>query len=676
MKKIFLIFLISSAAVFGEPKAEKGVIDLRSIDFKEAGSLSLAGEWSHFRNLHYKTGIHFAPLEKSYSQIPVTFMDLFNKPVEYGTLELKMLLNPGQYYAVSVSGISAASRIWVNDKLLVENGKIGSSREDTKPYVEPSYLCFIPETEENYLYIEYSNFHLKEDVIFKTVEIGEPDKVLIDRYLLHGLEYFCFGFLTFIAIFHLILFLKSRRHQINLYFALFSLVYGIRSLLMGKIIVLDFAPFLNWDIIYKLTKVCELWALAAILMLFKKIFTREFRGKAVSFLVGLIMVWSLVFVLPVHILSAFGVMYLSHLVILAGGLLILFSLAKAVKNRRSSSVTMLISIVVFYGGSVNDILYNRFIIDTFYVGSFAIIWLISIMAATISKNRADSIHKASLKADLRQRTSNSFKRFVPFETLHLLGKEDISEVTPGNYKVKDLTLLFSDIRGYTTLSEKMTVKETFGFLNRYLASVGPEIRKNNGYIESYIGDAIKAVFSTSPQDAVNAAIGISSGIKKINVVRQKQNLELIRSGICIHHGSVLAGTVGTSKRMQTTVISHVSQTSKYMDRFASRTGVEILISEEVFSRLKTDSFQYIYLGRIRLKTTMPPVGLYEIFSSSTVINPEYKRCFNKAIHCIENKEYSKAIDHLKFCKKIEPGRRVADYYIQEINKSYIPAVQS
>ena len=98
-------------------------------------------------------------------------------------------------------------------------------------------------------------------------------------------------------------------------------------------------------------------------------------------------------------------------------------------------------------------------------------------------------------------TNISIERFVPQAFLAIVGKPSIVEVELGDNKRKNMTILFSDIRSFTTLSEAMTPDENFAFINAYLERMGPVIRDHNGFIDKYIGDAIMALFE-SADDAV------------------------------------------------------------------------------------------------------------------------------------------------------------------------------
>ena len=97
-------------------------------------------------------------------------------------------------------------------------------------------------------------------------------------------------------------------------------------------------------------------------------------------------------------------------------------------------------------------------------------------------------------------------RFVPRQFLEYLGKESIADIQLGDQVQKEMAVLFTDIRDFTSISEQMTPKENFNFLNNYLGYMEPVIRNNNGFVDKYIGDSIMALFPDNTEDAINAAI--------------------------------------------------------------------------------------------------------------------------------------------------------------------------
>jgi adenylate cyclase len=108
------------------------------------------------------------------------------------------------------------------------------------------------------------------------------------------------------------------------------------------------------------------------------------------------------------------------------------------------------------------------------------------------------------------------KKFVPNEFIRSLGKETLTDVKLGDQVEKIVTVLFTDIRDFTTLSEKMTPEENFKFVSSFNARLGPIIRSNNGFINQYLGDSIMAIFPDDPIDALQAAVNMQKAIHELN----------------------------------------------------------------------------------------------------------------------------------------------------------------
>src|SRR5690606_31220769 len=113
---------------------------------------------------------------------------------------------------------------------------------------------------------------------------------------------------------------------------------------------------------------------------------------------------------------------------------------------------------------------------------------------------------------------------------------------------KEMSVMFSDIRGFTELSESMTPKENFDFINHYLGYMEPVISDNNGFIDKFIGDAIMALFHEKPDDALNAAIQLRATLQRFNEDRKDLGKPAIDSGIGIHTGNLMLGVVGGAGR--------------------------------------------------------------------------------------------------------------------------------
>ena len=188
---------------------------------------------------------------------------------------------------------------------------------------------------------------------------------------------------------------------------------------------------------------------------------------------------------------------------------------------------------------------------------------------------------------------DSVSRFVPTQFLNFLGRESIIDIGLGDAVQKDFSVLFTDIRSFTTLSEKMSALENFKFLNSYLQKMGPLIHANNGFIDKFIGDAIMALFPKSPDEALTAAIAMRQDLSKYNVTRRERNYEVIEMGIGIHSGSLMLGTVGSKSRLDTTVIGDTVNLASRLESMTKTFKIPIMISDAVYNQM--DSRENFFL---------------------------------------------------------------------------------
>ncbi|MDH3900815.1 MAG: adenylate/guanylate cyclase domain-containing protein, partial [Gammaproteobacteria bacterium] len=211
------------------------------------------------------------------------------------------------------------------------------------------------------------------------------------------------------------------------------------------------------------------------------------------------------------------------------------------------------------------------------------------------------------------KTNAAFSRFVPHEFLGYLRKEKIIDVSLGDNAQKEMTVLFSDIRNFTTISEKLSPEENFIFINTYLAIMGPIVREHGGFIDKYIGDAIMALFPQA-DDAVKTAIAMLQQIPDCGH-GEYLNDSALRIGIGLNTGHLMLGTIGETDRMEGTVISDAVNLASRIEGLSKEYGATLLASQATMNRLKhPEEFKYRCIGHIKVKGKTDKVTVYEIFN--------------------------------------------------------------
>lgn len=218
------------------------------------------------------------------------------------------------------------------------------------------------------------------------------------------------------------------------------------------------------------------------------------------------------------------------------------------------------------------------------------------------------------KSGQLQAALDSFARFVPHEFLRCLSKESIIDITLGDQVLADMAILFSDIRSFTTLSEKLTPQQIFNFLNSYLKRMNPFIWENGGFIDKYIGDGIMALFPSGAESALNAAIAMLSHIPVYNTQRATFGYDPIQIGIGVNAGSVMLGVIGHERFMQGTVISDAVNLASRLEDLTKVYGVSLVVSSQVLFGLDNPNrYGYRFLDKVKVTGKEALVSVYEVF---------------------------------------------------------------
>lgn len=243
--------------------------------------------------------------------------------------------------------------------------------------------------------------------------------------------------------------------------------------------------------------------------------------------------------------------------------------------------------------------------------------------------------------------NKAYSRFVPNEFLKLLNKESIIDIKLGDQKQYDMTVMFSDIRDFTRLSEQMSPRENFDFLNGYLEEIGPIIRSNHGFIDKYIGDAIMALFPGGPDDALKAAVNIKQYLAKYNQKRIGLGFPAIDIGFGIHTGSMILGTIGEMERMESTVISDAVNLGSRLEGLTKHYGVSILLSQPTIEKLTSlQDYHYRRIDKVRVKGKEQFITVVEIFdgdiSAVFQLKKEMNPVFESALQKYDEKNFQEA----------------------------------
>ena len=263
--------------------------------------------------------------------------------------------------------------------------------------------------------------------------------------------------------------------------------------------------------------------------------------------------------------------------------------------------------------------------------------------------------------------TEAYQRFVPEQLLESLDKKSILDVKLGNQVQKEMTILFSDIRSFTNISEKLEPAENFKFVNDYLAAVVPSIRKYDGYVDKYIGDAIMALFTKKSSDAVYSAIDMLSKLDKLNKRRVKEGLPNISIGIGINTGSVMLGTLGVPDRMEGSVISDTVNLSARLEELTKFYKVPLIVSSET-EKMLPHSILRREIDEIEIKGKTNKTRIFEVFHWETKKIRDKKvalaSVFNKALNFFRENDFKNCKIQLREYEKQLEGDPILNLYLE------------
>ncbi|MBK8394910.1 MAG: adenylate/guanylate cyclase domain-containing protein [Leptospiraceae bacterium] len=602
--------------------AKNGILDLSHWDFEKDGVVLLNGEWEFYWEKHLEPKDFTIDSNVSeYIKVPHLWNnhEVNGKQIGadgFATFRLHVKLPKSKSVkSFRLSIQNTAYNFWVNDHLLTTTGKFGTTRDSMIPKYLPKTLEYFTEDENLSIVLNVSNFHNRFGGIRTPIELGLSADIKSARERSIALDLFIFGSLFIIGLYYIAIYLLRKKDPSAIYFALYSLMYSLKSLLENERFLIHLFPDFSWEWDLKISYLITFTAPALFGTFLQSIFRKEFR----RLILRVIQVISLILILVVLVTEArfYSVLAMPHQIYLIFvGLYTFCVFFKAIKKRRAGAKILLVGFVVYFIlAAINDSLYSSGIIQTFYMSAYALFLFVlsqGLVLAIRFSNAFLAVEK--LTSDLST-TNKAYSRFIPREFLKFLKKKNIKDVELGDQIQQQMTIFFCDIRSFTELSETMTPVENFNFINSYLKRINPIIRKNGGFIDKFIGDAVMAIFPKSPEDAVNAAIEMQKEIKKYNAHRYNNGYRPIQIGIGINTGLLMMGTVGDCNRMDTTVIGDTVNLASRLESLTKQYFVPVIISEFSVAAMKAvDSFCLREIDSVRVRGKSMPINIYECFA--------------------------------------------------------------
>ena len=608
----------------------------------DRGVIELAGEWEFVPGAFVERVDHGLPAMRTHA--PASW-DVLETPSGVRAIDVRC----GTYLArLRIPAIAATSRTPLSlafpyqihaarlvvhsgeERWEVSSGTPALRAEEEVPLHLPVRLDFTAQGSGEVDVFVHVSSHVerRRGGLRRALSFGTQAAVEHARRTLEWREIFLVGTLGLAALYHAALALLRPRERAPLWFALLAAVMAVRSLIFTNFLELTNPPSIGWlvsqQIVYATIALPVFLTIRYLHALFPGVIAR--RALLASDVTGIslaILPWLGITAFFTFASNASQLYALVAIVVGIGSLV-----RHALRSRDGLAYAALAGFGALAGSAVRDIVAVRIGQTSVYYAPYGLLGFMVIQALVVAgQNERARRHTEDL---LR-----SISNFVPKGFLELLGRSDLSEVRLGDAVEHDLTVLFADIRGFTTISERLGPKEIFGLLNEWFGRIGPHVPAHRGFIDKYIGDAIMALFPRSPSDAVRAAIAMQHEAAEVLVAPTQGRLRSASSvtvealsvrplaiGIGIHRGGTMLGTIGERGRFEATVISDAVNLAARLEQATVTLGVRVLVSGEVADGLDADLRGHLRpLGSFQVVGRRRPIELFEVVDA----DPEPQR---------------------------------------------------
>ncbi|TGK05112.1 GHKL domain-containing protein [Leptospira langatensis] len=380
--RVPVFFLLLLGAILGcspphapySPKAKQGILDLRDWDLKTSPLVSLDGEWEFFNGLEIpaktssKTYIH---VPGSWNQFPLPNGEHGGEGT--GTYRLTVLLgNPIKDLALQMGDISTAYKIYLNGKLLADNGVVGGTKDSMTPSYKHPIILLDAESKELNFVIEVSNFYHITGGIRKSIFLGPILDIFESKKQEISLGWVVFGATFLMGLYHLILFFMRRVDKSAIWFAFFCIDLSIRGFFTGSVFIYEITQDKYWVYIHKLDLLSFVLALPLFSLFLRSLFPEDFHKHFNTAFVSV----GAFFALIVLLTPATEYMWYIQIFQAIVGLIIVFFLVLMIYcifKKREGAVLFAVGAVFLFLATLNDILNQALIIKTRYIANWGLL---------------------------------------------------------------------------------------------------------------------------------------------------------------------------------------------------------------------------------------------------------------------------------------------------------------
>ncbi|MBQ0783888.1 MAG: adenylate/guanylate cyclase domain-containing protein, partial [Amphritea sp.] len=270
-----------------------------------------------------------------------------------------------------------------------------------------------------------------------------------------------------------------------------------------------------------------------------------------------------------------------------------------------------------------------------------------------------------------QQLAGQFGQYIPPEVVLELGRQDEGVQLSGENR--DMTIMFSDVRGFTRISEQLTPQQLTRMMNIYLTEMTRIIHQQRGTVDKYIGDAVMAFWGAPLNDNDHSLHGLDSALQMLQQLPDlnkrlvEEGLPEIEIGIGVHSGTMSVGNMGSEFRMAYTVMGDAVNLASRLEGLTKYYGCPLLVSADMHSRLP--NYLYRQIDRVKVKGRHEAVELFQpmLITEATASGlTEQVDQFNKGVTLYRQRRWQEAQELFKLWLVWYPNDRTAELYLNRI----------
>lgn len=597
---LILTVILQSCNLLGKfnesPKAVDGVLNLVFWDFEKKGAINLEGYWGFVNREFIEPNPNkFKSIDKPFFlKVPGVWDKFKDRKYSYnaygfGSYYLRLILpskKTSKRFGFRIKEQATAYDFFIDGELITNRGKVSDKPDSAIPQYGTRTIYYETEKEELFLVFHISNYHHRSGGLWNSPIFGLQEQITFLQYERNFIEFALGGSILIITIYHFMLYFFRRNDKASKFFALFCLVTLMRVISTGEVLLIQLFPNIPLEIIAKLEYI-SFFLLGPLFFQFnKELFTEDIPEYLNKIFLGI--AYSLSFIAlfsNIKIYNHFVDVYYIFLFFLT--IISYYYYIKILILRRKDGLVFFLFTNIFIFFSLNDILTVQRIIHTTELLQLGVFIFLVGQSIIISRRLSIAFSEIEILSEKLNTLNKKYSKFVPEEFLKFFEKKSILEVEIGDYAEKEITVLYSGIRDFISLTEELGSKEIIIFLNKYYYGLTKIISENNGFIDKFVGDDITVIFPNSPEDAVIASKEILLYLNNFNRNKFNPKIPEIKIGIGIHTGKSHFGTIGGVNRLDTTLIGDTVMIARKIENLTKTFHIPILLSFQTYSYLDT-----------------------------------------------------------------------------------------